>query len=160
MTQARRFPRGVLAPAAWAALGSLVAASGRDAKIDVGWVSVHRWRSHHRSGGFLIGAAAWRLEHQRPLHEALPIIHRDLRLWGRIHTWMIAALVPTPAGPKGLILVLGEPTATRLAGMETGVYGIGGVCRIVSLAFRLTAVPWAAGRAVASGHVPDDLAAY
>ena len=30
---------------------------------------------------FLAGAAAWRLEYQRPLQESLPVIHRDRRRW-------------------------------------------------------------------------------
>jgi hypothetical protein len=109
---------------------------------------------------FLVGAVAWRLDYQRPLHEALPLIHRDRRRWAWIHTWMIAALVLTPAGLAGLTLALGEPTATVLAGMATTAYGVGVVCWIVCLAFRLTVVPWAAERAVTSGHVPDGFAAY
>ena len=109
---------------------------------------------------FLVGAVAWRLDYQRPLPEALPVIHRDRGRWVWIHTWMISALVVTPAGLAGLTLALGEPTATVLAGMATAVYGAGGVCWIVSLIFRLTVVPWAAERSVTAGHVPDGFAAY
>ena len=109
---------------------------------------------------FLVGAVAWRLDYQRPLHEALPVIHRDRKRWVWIHTWMIAALVLTIAGLAGLTLALEEPTATVLAGVATAAYGVGGVSWIVCLAFRLTVVPWAAERAVASGQVPDGFAPY
>lgn len=108
---------------------------------------------------FLLGAVAWRLDYQRPLQEALPVIHRDRGRRAWIHTWMISALVVTPAGLVGLTLALGEPKAAVLAGMATAVYGAGGICWIVSLAFRLTVVPWAAERASA-GQVPEGFAAY
>ena len=109
---------------------------------------------------FMVGAVAWRLDYQRPLHESLPLIHRDSRRRAWIHTWMIAALVVTPAGLAGLTAALEEPTATVLAAMATAVYLSGGVCWIVSLLFRLTVVPWAAERTVTLGHVPDGFAAY
>lgn len=108
---------------------------------------------------FLTGALAWRMDYQRPLHEALPVIRRDRGRRAWIHTWMIVALVVTPAGLVGLTLALGKPTAIVLAGMATAVYGAGGICWIVSLAFRLTVVPWAAERA-AAGQVPEGFAAY
>ena len=109
---------------------------------------------------FMVGAVAWRLDYQRPLHESLPVIHRDRRRRAWIHTWMIAALVVTPAGLAGLTVALEEPTATVLAAMATAVYVSGGVCWIVSLAFRLSVVPWAAERTVTDGEVPDGFAAY
>jgi len=56
-------------------------------------------------------------------------------------------------------MVLGELTAPVLAGTATVVCGVGGVCWIVCPACRLTAVRWAAERAVASGRVPDASAA-
>ncbi|HSK54046.1 MAG TPA: hypothetical protein VK908_02215 [Jiangellales bacterium] len=109
---------------------------------------------------FLVGAAAWRLDYQRPLQQSLPVIHRDRRRRAWIHTWMIAALVVTPAGLAGLAVALEESTATVLTAMATAVYVSGGVCWIASLAFRLTVVPWAAERTVTDGHVPEGFAAY
>lgn len=109
---------------------------------------------------FLVGAVAWRLDYQRPLKEALPVIHRDRGRRAWIHTWMIAAVVVTPAGLAGLAMSLEEPTATVLAAMATVVYVAGAVCWIASLAFRLTVVPWAAERTVIDGRVPEDFAAY
>ena len=43
--------------------------------------------------------------------------------------------------------------------MATAVYGAGGICWIVSLAFPLTVVPWAAER-VTAGQVPEGFAVY
>jgi hypothetical protein len=108
---------------------------------------------------FLVGAAAWRLDYQRPLQQSLPVIHRDRRRRAWIHTWMIAALVVTPAGLAGLAVALEESTATVLTAMATTVYVSGGVCWIASLTFRLTVVPWAAERTVTDGHVPEGFAA-
>lgn len=109
---------------------------------------------------FLVGAAAWRLDYQRPLQESLPVIHMDRRRWVWIHLWMIAALVVTPAGLAGLTVALDEGTAAVLTAMATAVYLSGGVCWIASLTFRLTVVPWAAARAVTDGHVPFGFDAY
>ena len=108
---------------------------------------------------FLVGAVAWRLDYQRPLHEALPAIHRDRRRRAWIHSWMIVGLVVTFAGLVGMTLGLVQPTATVLAGMATAIYGAGAGCWIVALTFRLTVVPWAAERA-AAGRVPEEFAAY
>jgi hypothetical protein len=109
---------------------------------------------------FLMGAAAWRLDYQRPHEQSLPVIHRDRRRRAWIHTWMIAALVITPAGLAGLAVALEGSTATVLAAMAAAVYLSGGVCWIASLAFRLTVVPWAAQRTVTDRHMPEGFAAY
>jgi len=109
---------------------------------------------------FLVGAAGWRLDYQAPLAESLPVIHRDRKRWAWIHTWMITALVVTPAGLAGLAVALQGPAATVLAAMSTAVYLIGAFCLIASLAFRLTVVPWAAERTVTDGHVPQGFAAH
>ncbi len=108
---------------------------------------------------FLVGASAWRLEYQEPLQESLTAIHRDRRRWVWINTWLIAAMVVTPAGLVGLTLALQESTARVLAGMATVAYVAGAVCWITSLTFRLTVTPWAAEHA-AAGQVPEGFAAY
>lgn len=110
-------------------------------------------------GIFLVGAAAWRLDYQRPLEESLPVIHRDRHRWAWIHSWMVAAMLVTPAGLAGLAVILEEPTATVLTAMAAAVYVFGGVCWIASLAFRLAVVPWAAEQTVTLGDVPDGFAA-
>lgn len=111
-------------------------------------------------GIFLVGAAAWRLEYQRPLLESLPVIHRDRRRRAWIHLWMIAGVVATPAGMAGLAVSQEGAVATVLTAMAAAVFASGAVCMIVSLAFRLTVVPWAAERTVEVGEVPADFAAY
>jgi hypothetical protein len=109
---------------------------------------------------FLVGATRWRLEYQRPLQESLPAIQRDRRRWAWIHVWMIAAMLVTPAGLAGLVVILEEPTATVLAAMAAAAYVSGSVCWIASLAFRLTVVPWAAEQTVNAEGVPDGFPAY
>ncbi len=111
-------------------------------------------------GIFLVGAGAWRLDYQRPLEESLPVIHRDRRRRTWIHVWMIAAMPVTFAGWAGLAVILDEPRARVLAAMAAAVYVAGGVCWVVSLAFRLTVVPWAAEHTVSVGELPDGFAAH
>ena len=106
---------------------------------------------------FLVGAVAWRLTYEQPLAAALRVIHTDRRRRTWIHVWMIIALFVTPAGVAGLAAVADSAMATGL--MAAQVYGIGAVCLIVSLAFRLAVVPWAAERTVADGSPPDGFAA-
>lgn len=71
---------------------------------------------------FLVGAAAWRLDYQRPLPESLPLVHRDRRRWTWIHVWMMTAMVVTPAGLAGLASALNERTAAVLTAMAAAVY--------------------------------------
>jgi hypothetical protein len=109
---------------------------------------------------FLVGAAGWRLDYQLPAQESLPIIHTDRRRWAWIHTWMIAAMVLTPAGLAGLVVTIDKEIAAVLAAVATAVYLSGAVCWIGALAFRRTVVPWAAARTVTDGHVPDGFDAH
>jgi hypothetical protein len=111
-------------------------------------------------GTFLVGAAGWRLDYQRPLQESLPVIHRDRRRWVWIHVWMLTAMFVTPAGLAGLTVVLERSTAVILAAMAAAMYVSGAVSWIASLAFRLTVVPWAAQQTADSGDVPDAFVAY
>lgn len=108
---------------------------------------------------FLAGAIAWRMGYEQPLRDALPLVHRDRRRREWIHLWMILAMFVTTAGLAGLAVLVDGDTATLLATMATTLYGLGAVAWVVSLAFRLTVVPWAAERTVASGEVPDGHAA-
>jgi hypothetical protein len=104
---------------------------------------------------FLVGAAAWRLEYERPLLESLRVIHADRRRRAWIHLWMIPALFLTTAGLAGLTVHLLPDRASVLVAMGTVVYALGAVPWVLSLAFRLTVVPWAAEQTTASGHIPD-----
>ena len=109
---------------------------------------------------FLVGAVGWRLDYQRPLEESLPIVHRDRRRRTWIHLWMTAAMPVTFAGLAGLAVILDDTVARVLATMAATAYVAGGLCWMVSLAFRLTVVPWAAERTVSVGDVPDSFTAY
>jgi hypothetical protein len=109
---------------------------------------------------FLIGAAAWRMAYQQPLISALPIIHADRRRRAWIHLWMMAGTIVTAAGLAGLASVDLTANASALTAMAFGVYGMGAMCMLVSLAFMLTVVPWAAGRTVEDGAPPEHFAAF
>lgn len=108
---------------------------------------------------FLVGAGAWRLAYDQPLREALPIIHADRRRRAWVHLWMIPALFVTSAGMLGMSAVLTDGLAVVVSLMAGTVYALGAVCWIVSLAFRLTVVPWAAERTVERGELPEGFTA-
>jgi hypothetical protein len=109
---------------------------------------------------FTVGAVRWRLEYERPLAESLPLVHTDRRRRAWIQTWMLVAMFVTTAGIAGFAAVPDEQRASLLAVMAASVYALGAVCMIVSLAFGLTVVPWAAERTVADGSIPEGFAAY
>jgi hypothetical protein len=108
---------------------------------------------------FLVGAGGWKLAYDQPLRQALPVVHRDRRRRAWIHLWMIPAMFLTSAGVLGLAAVVADGVALVLALMAGVVYALGAVCWIVSLAFRLTVVPWAAEQTVERGDMPEGFAA-
>ncbi len=103
---------------------------------------------------FLIGAGAWRLAYEQPMAEALRVIHADRRRRAWIHLWMLPAVFVTSAGVVGLATLPDDRTAVAVGVMAAVVYALGALCWIVSLAFRLTVVPWAAQRTVEEGQPP------
>lgn len=109
---------------------------------------------------FLIGAGGWRLAYERPLREALMVIHRDRwrRAW--IHVWMIVAMLVSAAGVAGFAVVVTEPAAVAVTVMGATLFVVGSVCWIGALTFRLTVVPWAAARTVERREPPDGFAAF
>ncbi len=108
---------------------------------------------------FLIGAGGWKLVYEQPLLEALRVIHVDRRRRAWIHLWMIPAMLLTSAGVLALAAVVGDGVAAVLSLMAGVVYGLGAVCWVASLAFRLTVVPWAAEQAVERGELPEGFVA-
>jgi hypothetical protein len=108
---------------------------------------------------FLVGAGGWKLVYDQPMRESLPVIHVDRRRRAWIHLWMIPAMFLTSAGMLGLVAVVDDGIAVVLHLMAAGVYALGAVCWIVSLAFRLTVVPWAAEQTVERSEVPEGFAA-
>jgi hypothetical protein len=104
---------------------------------------------------FLIGAGAWRLRYEQPMPQVLQVIHDDRRRRAWIHLWMVPAMFVTTAGVGGYAVMTGAgSTAAAFAVMASMVYAMGAVCWVVSLAFRLTVVPWAAEHAVNHGNPP------
>lgn len=103
---------------------------------------------------FLVGAAAWRVAYEQPLEDALRVIADDRRRRSWIHLWMLPAMAVTPAGITALAFVVEDPAAQVWAVLGAVVYGVGAVCWVVSLLFRLAVVPWVAARTVADGVVP------
>ena len=101
---------------------------------------------------FMVGAVRWRLSWERPAAESLPLLHTDKRRRAWIHVWMLIAALVTPAGVAGFATL---PSAGALAAMAAAVYAIGSAAWVVSLAFRLTVVPWAAERTATTGEVPE-----
>jgi hypothetical protein len=99
---------------------------------------------------FLVGAGAWRMQYERPLLEALRAIHADRRRRAWIHLWMVPAMFVTSAGVAGYAAMSGDGgAAAAFALMASIVYAMGAVCRVGSLAFRLTVVPWAGSTSAA-----------
>ena len=108
---------------------------------------------------FLVGAAFWRLDYERPAEESLPLIHADRRRRAWIHVWMLTAMFITPAGLFGLAQLPELQDVAPAATMAAVVYAIGAACMMVFLCFRLAVVPWAAERTVADGKPPEGFAA-
>lgn len=102
---------------------------------------------------FMVGAVAWRIEYERD--DSLTLVHADRRRRAWIHCWMLVAMLVTPAGVVGFAALSGEVLAT----MASVAYAVGALAWIVALTFRLTVVPWAAERAVATGTPPDGFSA-
>lgn len=95
----------------------------------------------------MTGAVFWRTAFQGPLDQALAAIHAENRRHTWILTWMLVAMIVTPAGLAGYAML----AATPLAAMAAATYGLGAVAWIVALTFRLTVQRWAA----AQPAIPD-----
>lgn len=78
---------------------------------------------------FLIGAAAWRRDYEKPLSEALRVIHEDRKRRAWIHLWMIPAMFVTSAGVFGIAATVDNArVAVAVAVMAGVVYLMGAVC--------------------------------
>jgi len=109
---------------------------------------------------FMVGAVRWRIAYEGSPETALPAIHADRRRRAWIHSWMIAGLLVTSAGLAGLATVVDTGTSRAAAAMCAAAYGLGVACMVVSLAYRLTVVPWAAAHAVSDGHPREGFVAW
>ena len=108
---------------------------------------------------FLVGAMRWRPEYQAEAEVALPAMHADPRRWTWIHAWMVAAMFVTPAGLAMAASLVRPDDAAATARAAAVIFTVGAACLVVSLTYRLTVVPWAAGRTVADGTPPELYAA-
>jgi len=110
---------------------------------------------------FLVGASAWRLDYEKPISEALRVIHSDRRRRAWIHLWMLPAMFITAAGLVGYAALPDHgDLAAVLSLMASTVYAMGATCWVVALAFRLTVVPWAAEQAVLREEPPPGFVAF
>ncbi len=108
---------------------------------------------------FLVGAAAWRMAYEQPMVAALRVIHADRRRRAWIHAWMIPAMFVTTAGAGALVLLVADPAARVWVLLAAAVYGLGAACWVLSLAFRLTVVPWAAETVAQEDTLPPSFPA-
>jgi hypothetical protein len=95
--------------------------------------------------GFLIfttGAVFWRMAFEGPPDEALAAIHAQRRRHTWILTWMLVAMIVTPAGLAGYTVLAASP----IAAMSAAAYTIGAGAWIAALMFRLTVQQWAAAQ--------------
>jgi hypothetical protein len=100
--------------------------------------------------GFLIfttGAVFWRMAFQAPPDQALAAVHAEHRRHTWILTWMLVAMIVTPAGLASYAML----TASPVAAMAAVAYTVGAVAWITALTFRLTVLRWAA----AQPAIPD-----
>lgn len=104
---------------------------------------------------FAVGAARWRLSYERPPLESLPLVHTDRRRRRWIHAWMVVGLLVTPAGLAAFATLPTGQGSRALAAAGVVVYAIGATAFVLSLAFRLSVVPWAAERTAMTGAIPD-----
>jgi hypothetical protein len=104
---------------------------------------------------FLVGALRWRLEYQADASVALPAVLADPRRWSWVHGWMAAAMFVTPAGLAMAASLVRPVDAAATAWAAVVVFTVGAACLVVALTYRLTVVPWAAGRTAADGSPPE-----
>ncbi len=100
---------------------------------------------------FMIGASGWRVDYEKPMTEALPLMHEDRRRLRWIHRFMVPALFLTVAGLGGVAWLASDPGAAVAA----AGYSLGAVLWVGTLLFRLSVGEWAAELTARSGAVPD-----
>ena len=106
---------------------------------------------------FLVGAALWKLDYQRPLLEALLAIAQSLRRWRWIHTWMIAGVAITIAGLGALARLLADSGDLIYGTVGFGLFAVGGIVWLVAAAWRLTSLAQASRETERTGTVPGEI---
>ena len=106
---------------------------------------------------FLVGAALWKSDYQRPLPEALLAIAQSPRRWRWIHTWMIAGVAITIAGLGALAGLLADSGELIYGTVGFVLFAVGGIVWLVAVAWRLTALVMASRETEQTGSVPGDI---
>ena len=106
---------------------------------------------------FLIGAALWKLEYQKPLPEALLAIAQSLPRWRWIHTWMICGVAISIAGLGALARLLADSGELIYGTVGFVLFALGGIVWLVAAAWRLTVLVVASRKTEQTGIVPGDI---
>ena len=106
---------------------------------------------------FLVGAALWKLDYQKPLPEALLAISQSLRRWRWIHTWMIAGVAVTIAGLGALAQLLADSGEPVYGTVGFVLFAVGGTVWLVAAAWWLSAFVQASLETEKTGTVPGDI---
>lgn len=106
---------------------------------------------------FLVGAALWKLEYQRPLPEALLAIAQSPRRWRWIHAWMIVGVVITIAGLGALAQLQADSGELVYGTVGFLLFATGGIVWLVAAAWRLTALALASHETQRTGTVPGNI---
>ena len=106
---------------------------------------------------FLVGAALWKLDYQRPLSESLLAIAQSLRRWRWIHIWMIGGVATTIAGLGVLAGLLADSGEIIYGTVGFVIFAMGGIVWLVAVAWRLTALVQASQETEQTGTVPREI---
>ena len=106
---------------------------------------------------FLIGAALWKQDYQRPLPKAMLAIAQSPRRWRWIHTWMIGGVVITVAGLGVLARLLAERGELIYGTVGFVLFAVGGIVWLVAVAWRLTVFVLASRETEQTGTVPSGI---
>ena len=109
---------------------------------------------------FLIGAALWKQEYQKPLPEALLAIARSPRRWRWIHTWMIAGVAITIAGLGAFARLLSESGELIYGTVGFLLFALGGIVWLIGVAWRLTVLVQASRDIEETGTVPRNIESW
>ena len=109
---------------------------------------------------FLVGAALWKQDYQRPLPEALLAIAQSTRRWRWIHSWMIAGVAITIAGLAALARLLADSGDIVYGTVGFALFAVGGTAWLVAVAWRLTALVAVSLETERTRNVPGDIGGW
>ena len=103
---------------------------------------------------FLIGAAFWKSDYQRPLPEALLAIAQSPRRWRWIHIWMIGGVIISIAGLGALARIFAASGELVYSTVGFVLFAVGGTVWLVAAAWRVSSLASAARETEQTGAVP------